>query len=155
MNAGAEGGGSLGGIDDVNLVALLLDGHADAEVVAALVLAHAGVFLGVVKVGVGVEHAQHARNRPVVEDRVGLVAGDGLGVILLDQRIDAAEGAETVAQLALVLRRLGPHLALQNAAHDGADSKKQNHGNESAACAGSHRREKPPDRGAAGLGKQA
>jgi hypothetical protein len=89
MDAGPEGGRALGGIDDINLVVLLLDGHAHAVIVAVLLLAHLGVGLGVVEVGVRVEHPQHSRNRPVVDGQVGLVAGDRLGVVLLHQRIDA------------------------------------------------------------------
>ena len=95
-----------------------------------------------------VEHAQHAGNRPVVDGGVGLVAVDRLGVVLLHQRVDVGEGLEAVAQLAFVGRGLGPHLALQHAAHDGADGKEENHGEQGAAGAGSHRREEPPDCGA-------
>ena len=133
------------GRDDVDLVALLLDDHADAVVVAALVFAHLGIGLGIVEVGVRIEHAQHAGNRAVVDGGVGLVAGDGLGVVLLHQRVHVGEGLQAVADLALVLRGLRAHLALHNAAHDRADGEEKNEAEKCPAGAGSHMREEPPD----------
>ncbi len=62
-----------------------LDGHADAVVLAVLVLAHLGEGLGVVEVGVGVEDVEHARDGAVVDGLVGLVGGHRLGVVLLDE----------------------------------------------------------------------
>ena len=149
MDAGAEGGRSLGGIDDVDLAVLLLDGHADAVVLAVLLLAHLGVCLGIKEVGVRIKDAQHPRNRPVVDCSVSLFAVDRLGVVLLHQRIDVGEGFEAVAQLAFVSRGLCSHLALQEAAHEGADGKKEDHGKEGAAGARRHRRANPPNCGAA------
>ena len=153
MNTGLERGRTLSGKDDIDFAVLRLDGHADAVIVATLLLAHPGVGLGVVEGGVRVKHAQHAGNRSVVDGGVGLVAVNRLGVVLLDQRVDVGEGLEAVAELAFVGRGLGSHLALQNAAHDGADGKKEDHCEEGAAGAGSHRREQPPDCGAAYAGK--
>ena len=94
---------------------------------------------------VRVEHPQHAGDGAVVDGGVGLVAGDGLGVVLLHQRVDVGEGLQAVAELALVLRRLRADPALQHAAHDGADGEEENHGEKCAAGAGSHRRTEPPD----------
>ena len=67
-----------------------------------LLFAHAGVGLGIVKIGVRIEHPQHAGNGPVVDGDVGLVAVDGLGVVLLHQRVDVGERLQAVAQLAFV-----------------------------------------------------
>ena len=131
----------------VHLVVLLLDQHAHAVVAAMLVFAHLGVGLGIVEVRVRVQHAQHAGNRPVIDGQVGLVAVDRLGVVLLHQRIHVGEGFQAVAKLAFISRRLGSHLALQNAAHNGADGKKENHGKHCAAGAGSHMQKEPPDGG--------
>ena len=80
---------------------------------AALIFAHLGVGLGIVEIGVGVEHAQHAGDGAVVDGAVGLVAVDGLGVVLLHERVDVGKGLEAVAKLALVLRGLRADFALQ------------------------------------------
>ena len=103
MNAGAERGRVLVGRDHEDLVVLLLDDHADAVIVAALVFAQAGVGLGIVEMRVRIEHLQHAGDGAVVDGVIGLVAGDGLGVVLLHQRIDVGKGLQAVAELALVL----------------------------------------------------
>ncbi len=94
---------------------------------------------------VRVEHPQHAGNGAVVDGGVGLVARDGLGVVLLHQRVDVGEGLQAVAKLALVLRRLGAHPALQERAGNGADGEKDDEAEKCAAGAGSHRRKEPPD----------
>ena len=70
---------------------------------------------------------------------------DGLGVVLLHQRVHVGEGLQAVADLALVLRRLRPDLALHHAAHNGADGEEENEGEKCPAGAGSHMREEPPD----------
>ena len=77
-----------------------------------LFLAHLGVGLGIVKIGVRVQNPQHPGNGPVVDGQIGLFAGDGLGIVLLHLRIDAGERLEAIAQLALALRALGPHTGL-------------------------------------------
>ncbi len=112
---------------------------------AALVFAQAGVGLGIVEVRVRVEDLQHAGDGAVVDGVVGLVAGDGLGVVLLDQRVDVGEGLQAVAELALVLRGLGADAALENGAGNGTDGEKDGDGEECAAGAGSHRQTEPPD----------
>ncbi len=145
MNAGAEGGRVLIGRDDVDLVVLLLDHHADAVVVAALIFAQVGVGLGIVEVRVRVEHLQHAGNGAVVDGVVGLVAGDGLGVVLLDERVDVGEGLEAVAELALVLRGLRADAALQHGAGDGADGEEDDDGEEARRARGVIDRLEPPD----------
>ena len=81
-----------------------------------LLLAHLGVGLGVVEVRVRVQHPQHPWNGAVVDGQIGLVAVDGLGVVLLHHRVDVGEGLQAVAELALVGRRLSPHPVLQDAA---------------------------------------
>ena len=105
---------------------------------AALVFAHLGVGLGIVEVGVRIEHAQHAGNGAVVDGGVGLVALDGLGVVLLDHRVDVGERLQAVANLALILRGLGSHLALQKRAGNRADGKKDDEAEKCPAGAGSH-----------------
>ena len=145
VDAGAERGRALVRRDDIDLIALLLDDHADAVIVAALLFAHPGVGLGIVEIGVRVENAEHAGDGPVVDGRVGLVAVDRLGVVLLHQRIDIGERLEAVAKLALVGRGLRAHSALQYAANYGADGEEENYGEECAAGARSHRRTEPPN----------
>ena len=118
MNAGAEGGRVLIGCDHEDLgfalVILLLDDHTHAVVMAALIFAQAGVGFGIVEVRVGIEHLKHAGNGAVVDGVIGLVASDGLGVVLLYQRVDIGKGLEAVTELALVLRGLRAHTAFQN-----------------------------------------
>src|SRR3974377_139378 len=87
-------------------VALLLDDHADAVVMTTLVFAQTCVSLGIVEVRMGIEHAQHSRYRAVIDPGVGFVAGNWLGVVLLNQRIDFSERLQAVAKLALVSCRL-------------------------------------------------
>ncbi len=158
MNAGAERGRVLVGRDHEDLglavVILLLDDHADAVVVAALVFAQAGVGLGIVEVRVRVEHLQHAGNGPVVDGVIGLVAGDGLGVVLLYQGVDIGKGLEAVAELALVLRGLRTDAALQDGAGNGADHEKHGDKEERATGAGSHGQTEPPDSGCGGRGRK-
>ena len=155
MNAGAERGRVLIGSDDVDLalaipVILLLDDHADAVVVAALIFAQAGIGLGIVEVRVRVKDLQHAGDGAVVDGVVGLVRGDGLGVVLLDKRVDVSEGFQAVAKLTLILRGLSANAALEKSAGHGADGEEESDGKEGAAGAGSHRRTKPPDGKCAG-----
>ena len=149
MNAGAEGGRVLIGRDDEDLgfavIVLLLDDHADAVVVAALIFAEAGVGLGIVEVRVRVEHLQHAGDGAVVDGVIGLVAGDGLGVVLLYERIDISKGLEAVTELALVLRGLRADAALQDGAGNGTDHEEHGDKEERATGAGSHRQTEPPD----------
>ena len=48
------------GRDDDQVVLLLLDLHPDAEVLAPLLLGHAGEAVGLEEIGVGVERLEHA-----------------------------------------------------------------------------------------------
>ncbi len=110
-----------------------------------LILAHFGVGLGVIEIGVGVEHAQHARDSAVVDGRIGLVALDGIRVVLLDDGVYVGERLQAVAELALILGRLRADTALQHAADDGAHREEENHCKEGTPSAGSHKFEEPPD----------
>jgi len=102
-NARAEGRSAFVWCDDVDLIVLLLDDHADTVVVAALIFAHFGVGFGIVEVGVGVEDAEHSGDGAVVDCCIGPIAGNGLGVVLFDDGVYVSEGFEAVANLALVL----------------------------------------------------
>jgi len=107
-NAGFVGGCSFEGIEDDDLGfavgrGLGLNGHADAVVFAVLVLAHLSEGLGVVKVRVGIEDVEHAGDGAVVDGLVGLVGIEGLGVVLLDERVDVGERVERVAQSGLIV----------------------------------------------------
>ena len=104
-----------------------------------LIFAHPGVGFGVVEIGVGIEHAQHARNGAVVDGAVGPVAFDGFGVVLFHQRVDIGKRLEAVAELAFVCGGLGSDLTLQDAASDGADGQKESNREKSATRAGSHK----------------
>ena len=139
VNAGAEGRRALIGREDVDLIILLLDHHAHAIVMAALVFAKARISLGIVEVGVRVEHLQHAGDGPVVDGVIGLVRRDGLGIVLFDERVDVRKVLEAVAELALILRGLRAHATLQDGAGQRAHSKEEDDGEECAASAGSHR----------------
>ena len=88
---------------------------------------------------VRVENLQHAGNCAVVDDVVGLVRSDGLGVVLFDDRVDVGEGLKAVAELAFVLRRLCADAALQYGAGHSTDGEENNEGKECAAGARSHR----------------
>jgi hypothetical protein len=91
MDAGPKRWRVLEGLNHVDLVVHLQDPHAHAVVAAVLLLTHARIILGVVEAGVWIEHAQHARNCPIVDGCVGLVAFNRLGVILFHERIDRGE----------------------------------------------------------------
>ncbi len=123
----------------IDLVALLLDDHAHAVIMAALVFLHPGIGLRIVEVRVRVQYAQHPRNRPVVDRPIRLVAVQRLGIVLLDQCVYIAEILQVIADLALVFRRLGPHLALHHTAHNGANTEENNEEKDCAAGARGHR----------------
>ncbi len=144
-DAGAERRGVLVRGNDEDLVGLLLDDHTHAVVAAALVFAHLGIGLGIVEIGVGIEHPEHARDGAVVDRGVGLVAMNGLGVVLFHQSVNVGEGLQAVANLALILGRLRANLALHDGAHSCAHGKEQNQGEKCPAGAWGHKRKVPPD----------
>src|SRR5271165_246783 len=72
--------------------------HADAVVFTALIFAQGRVCLGVKKVGVRVEHPQHARDRSVVN---GLVRIHRFRVILLHHFVHLGEAADAVPNVAV------------------------------------------------------
>src|SRR5581483_12420428 len=116
----------------------------------ALVLAHFGVGLWIVEVGVRVEHPEHAWDGTVIDRRVSFVAVDGLSVVLLDEGVDIGKALQAVADLALVLGRLGADFALHDAADKGTDGEEEGKSEKCPAGAWGHRREVPPDSRAAG-----
>jgi len=143
-DSGLEGGRALErgkhhDVQDAGFVRQGLDGHADAVVLAVLLLAHLGEGFGVVKVGVGVEGVQHAGDGTVVDGAVDLVGVQRLGVVLLDQAVDAGELVEGVAQGGLVGGGLGGDLVADEGAEEGAGCQKDGDGEESAAGAWGHR----------------
>ena len=138
LDSGPKRRGVLIGFNHIDLVLLLLDDHAHTVIVATLVLLHPGVVLGIVEAGVRIEHPQHSRDGPVVDDRIRLVAVDRLGVVLLHQRVDIGEFLQVIAQLRLVDGRLGADLALQQGAYDRADAEEKNEREDGPAGAGSH-----------------
>ena len=93
-------------VDDAVLVRLRLDGHANAVVVSVLIFAHLGEGLGVVEIGVRVQHMQHAGDGAVVDGLVNLVLVQRLGVVLLDDGVDVGELAQRIAECGLVGGRL-------------------------------------------------
>ena len=124
-DAGLIGRGPFKGIedDDLGLAAAVagglgLDGHADAVVLAVLVLTHLRVGLGVVEVGVGVKNVEHAGDGTVVDGLVGLVGVHRLGVVLLDEGVDVGEGAKIVAQSGLIAGGLGGNLLIDERAEN-------------------------------------
>ena len=143
-DSGFVGGRSLerGEHDDVghsSLIQLGLDGHANAVVLAMLLLAHLGEGLGVVKVGVRVEGVQHAGDGAVVDGLVDFVLVQGLCVVLLDQAVDVGELVQGVAQGGLVGCGLCGDLVADEGAGEGAACQKEGDGEESAAGAWGHR----------------
>ena len=111
-DAGFIGGGAFEGVEDYYFGfaaggGLWLDGHANAVVLAVLVLAHLGEGFGVVEVGVWIKDVEHAGDGTVVDGFVGLVGVEGLGVVLLDEGVDIGEGVERVAEGGLIAGRLG------------------------------------------------
>jgi len=142
-DAGFIGRGTFEGIedDDFGFAAgggLRLDGHADTIVLAVLILAHLSEGLGIVEVGVGIENVKHAGNGAVVDGLIGFVGVEGLGVVLLDKRVDVGKGVEGVAEGGLIAGGLGGDLLINEGADDGAGGKKNSGREESAVRAGSH-----------------
>ena len=79
--------------DHNNFVVARSHRHAHAVVLAALVLAHQRVGLGIEEIRVWIERMQHPRDSPVVD---GLVRIDRLGIVILDNRIDVRELLQAV-----------------------------------------------------------
>ena len=94
--AGAVGGRLGERMHDHCLVVARRDHHADAGVLAALILAHAPVRLGVEELGVRIETGEHLRDRALVDRgfRVHFVR-----VVLLDFVEHLAEYAEALLDL--------------------------------------------------------
>ena len=88
MNASLIRGRAGEGVNHNDFVVARADGHADAVVLAALVLAHQRVGLGIKEVRVRVERVQHPGDRAVVN---GLISIHRLGVILLDESVNIGE----------------------------------------------------------------
>src|SRR2546430_6771782 len=57
------------------------DDHADAVVLAALVFPKQRKLLGIEETGMGIEHAQHARNGALID---GLIYIDRIGIVVLN-----------------------------------------------------------------------
>ena len=117
---------------------LRLDRHADAVVLAVLVFAHLGEGLWIVEVGVRIEDVEHARDGAVVDGLVGLVGGQLLRVVLLDEGVDAGEGVQAVTEGGLIRRGLGGDLLVDERTEKGAGCEEKGGGEECAAGAGSH-----------------
>ena len=119
-----KGWGALKWVEDEDLHGAIdelgLDGHADAVVAAVLVLAHLRVGLWIVEVGVRVERVEHAGDGAVVDGLVGVVGVHLLGVVGLDDGVDAGEGFEGVAQGGLIRGGLGGDLGQDEGAGDAA-----------------------------------
>ena len=149
LDAGLEAGRAFkGGEDDdlgggglvpvSGLVGLRLDGHADAIVATVLVFAHLGEGLGVVEVGVRVEDVEHARDGAVVDDLVGAIRVQGIGVVLLDDGVNVGELMERVAEGRLVRRGLCSDLLADDGADNTACREEDGDGEECAAGTWSH-----------------
>lgn len=128
-DTGFIGRGSFKGIEDDDLGlaiagGLRLDGHADAVVLAVLLLTHLRVGFRVVEVGVRVKDMEHAGDGPVVNRLVGLVGVQRLGVVLFDERVDIREGMEGISEGGLVAGGLSSDLLIDQRAEDGAGGEK-------------------------------
>ena len=88
MNACFIGGCAVKGENHDDLVVARPHRHAHAVVLAALVLAHQRVGLGIEEIRMRVERVQHSRDGPIVDS---LVRVDRLGVVFLDDRVDVRE----------------------------------------------------------------
>ena len=118
------------------LLFLRLDDHAYAVVFAALVLLHLCVGFGVVEVGVRVESAQHFRNGAIVNDVVGLIAGERLSIVIGDDLVYAGELLQAVAEGGLVSRGLSADLLADEHAGQTAGGKEDDEREKSATSAG-------------------
>jgi hypothetical protein len=89
--------------------------HTDAVVFSALVFTQQGKLLGVEKAGVGVEHAQHARNGALID---GLVHIDRIGIIVLHH---VQNPREVPNSRLIIVRRggRGSHVGAVNAPEHG------------------------------------
>ncbi len=74
--------------------------HSHAVVFAALVFAQQRVGFGVEKVGMRIQHVQHAGNGAVVDSFVRI---HRLGIILLDNVIDPAELLQALADIGVAV----------------------------------------------------
>ena len=136
--AGLEGRCAFKRTDHDNLVALRLNQHAYAVVLAMLVFAHLGVGFWIVKAGMGVEHAQHARDSPVVDGLFRFVAGQRLGVVLFHQVVNTGEGAQIVAQRGFVGAGLRAQPLAHHRAKEATNHKEEEDGEQKPSCAGGH-----------------
>src|SRR6266850_6017661 len=93
---GAIGRGPHEGRDHDDLIVSRSHRHAHAVVLSALLFAQQGVRLGIEKVGVRIEHAQHAGNGPVVD---GLLRVHRLGIVLLHQLVNLRKGAQAIVEV--------------------------------------------------------
>src|SRR5271167_4207270 len=97
-NAGAISGRARKGRNDDDFVVTRPDRHADAVILAALILAQKGVRLGIKKVRVRIEHMQHAGNGAVINGFVGV---HRLGIVLLHQAVHVGELAQAVTNVGI------------------------------------------------------
>src|SRR6185437_16091720 len=83
-------------------------------------------------------YAKHAGDSTVIDGRVSAVTGDRFGVVLLDECVDVSECFQAVANLALILRRLRSHPALQEGAGQSTYSKEDDETEKCPAGRGGH-----------------
>ncbi len=92
--AGAPGEGR----DHDDFVVTGTDLHAHTVILPTLLLAQGRIRLRIEEIRVRIQHAQHARNRPVVNRLIGV---DGLGIVLLDDFVNLRKAAQAVADVAV------------------------------------------------------
>ena len=99
--------------------AVHVDFHADAVILAVLILLEELVSLGIEEAGVRIERAQHAGDGAVVERFIGR---DIVGKVGLDQVEDLGEGLEAGAEIILRGGRRGRGLE-RGAVHSSQETK--------------------------------
>ena len=124
-NAGSVGWGTDERGDYDDLIIARADRHADAVILAALLLAKLRIRLWIKEIGVRVELVQHARDGSVVD---GLVGIHRVGVVLFDRLIHFGELLEAVANVGVRAgRRRGRNLLGKKHAEQAEQRKDENY----------------------------
>jgi hypothetical protein len=102
--------------------------HSDAVILSALIFTQQGKLLGIEKAGVGIEHAQHARNGALID---GLIHIDRIGIIVLH---DVQNPGKVPNGRLIIVRRggRGSHVGAVNAPEYGGYQQYGYHNDKSA-----------------------
>ena len=111
------------------------DLHAHAVILAALIFFQQRIGFRIKKIGVRIEHMQHAGNGPVVDRLIGV---DRLGVVRLDNAVDFGKFLQAVTNVVVGTGRNGGVFLREQHAQKSASCKKQDDYNEAATRTAGH-----------------